>query len=670
MVNNKNNKSLTSLIYLPILLLISVTRIAYADPGGWEELPNTTLNAQCPEDGFNGATFGALAGEPLIYDFSFFCLNVTEAWSGASFDTTRNRLYIWGGGHMNYLGNEIYALDLNSTPSMVRLTDPATPLDFDSHSSEMPPFDGTQPRSRETYDGMVYLPDPDKLWAWSGSLATQGFPDGVTWLFDPTSNTWERQTPSGDIPVENIGAISAYDPNTGAVYLHNLQNLYRYTYNSSGGTYTQLTMYEPGFYVHMNGVIDPKRNKFILIGRGASGEGQSVMYDISAGSDFQFEAINAVGDTQFLGAEAPGLAYDPVIEKVVAWAGGDTVYLLDLDTTPPTWTAQSYPVQAPKATEAPAAHVQGTYGRFEYAPAMKAFVLYNATNKNGYLFRWPDSDDDGVIDNAAPAISLISPSVRGNFNTGDNISFSGTSNDAEDGDLTANLSWTSNLDGLIGSGGSFSSSTLSEGTHTISVTSTDSGGLTGSSSVTITILSSGNQTTLTIPITAGLDDVEEKAAPNDRVIIGSTDLDFVRSGSNQTVGLRFNALSIPQGAVITNAYIQFTANATRSTNTSLTIEGDATDNAAVFSRDSGNVSSRLKTTANVVWSPASWTSVGEAGNAQRTPDLSSIVQEIVNRSGWTSNNSLAFIISGTGKREARSFEGSQVDAPMLNVTFQ
>ena len=33
---------------------------------------------------------------------------------------------------------------------------------------------------------------------------------------------------------------------------------------------------------------------------------------------------------------------------------------------------------------------------------------------------------------------------------------------------------------------------------------------------------------------------------------------------------------------------------------------------------------------------------------QRTPDISSVIQEIVNRSGWTQSNSLAIIISGTG----------------------
>jgi hypothetical protein len=413
-----------------MLLMMTTENVAYAASGGWEELPGTTLNAQCPADGFNGAA-NPINGDPM-YNFPLFCRNVTEAWSGGAFDTLRNRLYIWGGGHMNYLGNELYALDLDNVPSMVRLTDPA-PLEYDAvlpdqYPSELPPFsgaqrNGTQPKSRETYDGLVYLPGPDKLWAWSGSLSLFGFPDTVTWLFDSVDNTWERQSPSGTIPVAEIGAVSAYDPNTGMVYLHNMHNLYRYTYSASGGSYEQLTMYEAGFGIHMNGVVDPKHKKFILIGRG-NGQGQSVMYDISAGSNFVFENINAVGDTQFLGVEAPGLAYDPTIEKVVAWAGGDTLYVLDLDANPPTWTAHSFPVQPPLASEAPQAHVQGTYGRFAYAPAMDAFVVYNATNKNGYLFRWPDAsndtdtDGDGVIDTADNCIEVANADQRDTDNDG------------------------------------------------------------------------------------------------------------------------------------------------------------------------------------------------------------------------------------------------------------
>ncbi len=427
---------------LPFELTINTT---FADSGGWEELSTTTLDGKCPlvggdmcgdnEENLDMCEANPINGNPK-YNFPLLCRNVTEAWSGAAFDTTRNQLYIWGGGHMNYLGNELYALNLNSVPTMTRLTNPA-PLDYETElqesplppliePSELPPFDGTQPKSRETYDGLVYLPVPDKLWAWSGSLAIFGFPDGVTWLFDPALNSWERQFPTGSLPLASIAAVSAYDPNTGSIYLHNMQNLYRYTYNTSGGNYEMLTMYEPGFYIHMNGVIDPKRKKFILIGPGEEipGEekqGQIIIYDIDpdiTDNEFMYEEINTVGDTAFLGAEAPGLAYDPVIEKVVAWAGGDTVYLLDLDTNPPTWTAESYPIQPPLASEAPQAHNQGTYGRFEYAPAAKAFVLYNATNKNGYLFRWPDTDDDGVIDKIDNCIEIANLDQRDTDNDG------------------------------------------------------------------------------------------------------------------------------------------------------------------------------------------------------------------------------------------------------------
>ena len=41
-------------------------------------------------------------------------------------------------------------------------------------------------------------------------------------------------------------------------------------------------------------------------------------------------------------------------------------------------------------------------------------------------------------------------------------------------------------------------------------------------------------------------------------------------------------------------------------------------------------------------SPQPW-NLGEAGDNQKTPDLAAIVQEIVNRPGWQSGNSLYFM---------------------------
>ncbi len=87
-----------------------------------------------------------------------------------------------------------------------------------------------------------------------------------------------------------------------------------------------------------------------------------------------------------------------------------------------------------------------------------------------------------------PVVTITSPADGANFNEGDNIFFTGTATDPQDGDVTASLDWTSNLDmGSIGTGGSFSTSTLSVGTHVITATATDSNSNTGFDSISITI---------------------------------------------------------------------------------------------------------------------------------------------------------------------------------------
>ena len=54
------------------------------------------------------------------------------------------------------------------------------------------------------------------------------------------------------------------------------------------------------------------------------------------------------------------------------------------------------------------------------------------------------------------------------------ISFAGTADDNEDGDLTASLSWNSDADGIIGTGGGSFSAVLSDGSHNITATVADS----------------------------------------------------------------------------------------------------------------------------------------------------------------------------------------------------
>jgi hypothetical protein len=89
--------------------------------------------------------------------------------------------------------------------------------------------------------------------------------------------------------------------------------------------------------------------------------------------------------------------------------------------------------------------------------------------------------------NTAPLVTIGAPANGASFAQGSPVTFTGTASDAQDGNLTPNLSWTSSRDGLIGTGGSFITSSLSVGTHTVTAAVTDSGGLTGSAVVTVTI---------------------------------------------------------------------------------------------------------------------------------------------------------------------------------------
>jgi hypothetical protein len=47
-----------------------------------------------------------------------------------------------------------------------------------------------------------------------------------------------------------------------------------------------------------------------------------------------------------------------------------------------------------------------------------------------------------------------------------------------------------------------------------------------------------------------------------------------------------------------------------------------------------------------------------------------VIQEIVNRPGWASGNSLVLLITGSGTRTAEAYDGDPSGAPLLKVTYQ
>ena len=165
------------------------------------------------------------------------------------------------------------------------------------------------------------------------------------------------------------------------------------------------------------------------------------------------------------------------------------------------------------------------------------------------------------------------------------------------------------------------------------------------------------------------DDAEERVS-NGNVNLTSSDLELISDGSNaQLVGMRFTNVTVPNGATIANAYVQFQVDETNSGGTNVDVQGQAIDDAPTFTNSNSNISSRSLTTATVPWAPVSWTTVGDAGPDQQTSDIASVIQEIVNRPGWVSGNDIVIVLTGSGERTAESYNGVSAAAPLLHIEY-
>lgn len=169
-----------------------------------------------------------------------------------------------------------------------------------------------------------------------------------------------------------------------------------------------------------------------------------------------------------------------------------------------------------------------------------------------------------------------------------------------------------------------------------------------------------------VRISSDLDDAEEGA--RGKMDLDSSDIEMtLYKSASQTVGLRFDKLDIPEDAVITKAYLQFQVDEASSGRAALQIRGEASDDAAAFSKTAYDLSSRETTDAKVDWQPENWTKVGAE---HQTDDLSDVIQEIIDREGWEADNALALVITGSGKRVAESYKGDADAAPLLHVEWE
>jgi hypothetical protein len=201
---------------------------------------------------------------------------------------------------------------------------------------------------------------------------------------------------------------------------------------------------------------------------------------------------------------------------------------------------------------------------------------------------------------------------------------------------------------------------------------TDNDGANHSTSQSVIVTGTGCVSVVDVRVTQPADDVEEILSG--KMYLNSSDLelgyDSIHPGNqtegNQAVGLRFQNVSIPQGVTITAAYLEFETDETGSSPSTVNIVAEASNNASAFASSNYNLTGRPATLASVSWNIPAWDTVNQK---HQSPDLSSVVQEVVDRSGWSANNSLVFMIEGSGTRTTESYDGEPTAAPLLHVEY-
>jgi parallel beta-helix repeat protein len=140
--------------------------------------------------------------------------------------------------------------------------------------------------------------------------------------------------------------------------------------------------------------------------------------------------------------------------------------------------------------------------------------------------------------NTLPTAYITAPFEGAVFNYMDTINFTGYGNDSEDGFLIgSSTNWSSNITGYFGNGNTTSSgSTLSAGTHKITLTVKDSAGSTTNATINITIKLQPTAPTLTITF-----------PPNGATVAGTVNITGTASDPNDNLELQNIQVKVDNG---------------------------------------------------------------------------------------------------------------------------
>ena len=427
---------------------------------GWHQLANTNMTSVCLGNVANGMYSDSTMTTTTSYNFDCYQL---IPWSGGAADDTNQRLIVWGGGHSDYAGNEVSALNLKGTPSWQAITTPTIPVPYigDGNNWEgLQPYflrlaDGGQPQpgaspsSRHTYNGIQYVPYQNKLYSFGGSVANGGYFSPETWALDMGKAAWTLLGPPYSLAPGY--PTTAYNPTTGHIVMHD-KNWSLLDFNPNTGNWTTLSNNS-----HIDdgttAAVDPVNNLFVVVG--ASGTPDNLGYP-SVPTSQTVQALLLTPPYTLLSWSDPscdlvyrdgGLSWDSALGLMVGYpGGGNQVYLLNsgpqdivtafgtvrshkcldvpISLNPSPVKGVDYP-QDPEGTSYNAN--LGIFGRFAYFASLDSFALVNDRTKNAWTvqltggssapsFSASTSPGTVTVPEGSQGTSVISTTVSGGFN--------------------------------------------------------------------------------------------------------------------------------------------------------------------------------------------------------------------------------------------------------------
>lgn len=358
--------------------------------GTWEEIPASSWIALAPPfDGTSAPT--CIDGHAIGNQgpASFY------ANGGAAFDTTRGWYFIFGGGHANYSGTEVYIF-IASTRQWLRLTDPHAAANTDANDPS--PSKAGQPAARHTANSMCYMPNVDRIFVCgTGGTWHDGFAYLTAWHWNPNNYTaannygWTKKAnpPVGTFTYNFV----AYYPAFGAVVLvgRNSGDSSKdgiWLYFPDTDLYTQL-LTSSTVWTSLGAMCLDTRRGHIYFAYPVQG-GPVVMKRWDLAAIVADPGALATTNAPILINANPGLLYDETFDRVIAYNGyGQSLFVLDPDSL--AWTTVTGTGAVPNNDIGIANFNPYVHTRFQRT-ATGTYLIHNWPTDN--VFEYTPSSED------------------------------------------------------------------------------------------------------------------------------------------------------------------------------------------------------------------------------------------------------------------------------------